>query len=355
VIRVLVVDDLAFMRIAIRRMIDRDAEMTVVGEARTGAEALALARSLQPDVITMDVEMPEMDGLEATSAIMAEVSPAPSIVMVSAMTQGGAATTLDALRRGAVDFVSKSSIFAATDLAHIENELLRIIRAWAARRDKPVPVLPRHAPPPAAPAAPDVIVIGSSTGGPQALSVLLGAMGRVSAPVVIAQHMPRYFTASLAEMLAADTKQDVREGAPHEVVQGGTVYMVPGGQHGALVRGLAGFRLVLTEATDGISPSVDRLFHSAATTAAMPLGVVLTGMGSDGRAGALALRARAAGVLVQAPAECVVAGMPESAITAGAASAVLRLADIAAWIGAACGTAAGGTGLSETPRGQERV
>jgi two-component system chemotaxis response regulator CheB len=354
-IRVLVVDDLAFMRIAIRRMIDGEADMQVVGEARTGAEAVAMARALRPDVITMDVEMPDMDGLEATSAIMAEASPPPSIVMVSATTQSGAATTLDALRRGAVDFVSKSSIFAATDLAHIENELRRIVRAWATRRGAPVPVLPRQNPPSAPQAAPDVIVVGSSTGGPQALGVLLGAMGRVGPPVVIGQHMPRYFTASLAEMLSADTKQSVREAAPHEVLLGGTIYMLPGGQHGTLVRGLAGFRLALTEATDGISPSVDRLFKSAAETAAAPLAVLLTGMGSDGRAGAVALRARGAGVLVQAPAECVVAGMPESTIAAGAASAVLPLLDIAAWIGAACGAGRGGTEPGGVSRGQERV
>jgi two-component system chemotaxis response regulator CheB len=344
-IRVLVVDDLAFMRIAIRRMIDGEADMKVVGEARNGTEAVAMARALRPDVITMDVEMPEMDGLAATSAIMAELSPPPSIVMVSATTQSGAATTLDALRRGAVDFVSKSSIFAATDLAHIENALRRIIRAWAARREEPVPVLPRQLPPSTPQVAPDVIVIGCSTGGPQALGVLLRSIsqlgGRLGPPVVIGQHMPRYFTASLAEMLSADTKQDVREATQHTVLEGGTITMLPGGQHGTLVRGVAGFRLSLVEATDGISPSVDRLFQSAAATAAAPLGVILTGMGSDGRAGALALRARGAAVLVQAPSECVVAGMPDSAIAAGAASAVLPLLDIAAWIGAACGQVSG--------------
>jgi two-component system chemotaxis response regulator CheB len=335
VIRVLVADDLAFMRIAIRRMIETDPEMKVVGEARNGAEAVALARELVPDVITMDVEMPEMNGLEATSAILGSTSPPPAIVMVSATTQRGAADTLDAMRRGAVDFVSKSSIFAQTDLAHIESELRRIVRAWAVRRGGPPPRLASPTPPAAPPRAPDVIVIGASTGGPQALSKLLRAMGPPPAPVVIAQHMPRFFTASLAAMLADDLGLDVREAVANEVLAPGSVRVIGGGHHGTVVRGIAGFRVRVVPATDEIAPSVDRLFVSAAHTAAAPFGVLLTGMGRDGCLGAIELRRLGAVVLVQSPAECVVAGMPEAAIEAGAASAVLPLADLGAWIAAA--------------------
>jgi len=337
-IRVLVVDDLAFMRIAIRRMIEADNDMKVVGEARDGAEAVALARQLSPDVVTMDIEMPGMNGLEATTAILDSVSPPPVIVMVSATTQDGAADTLEALRRGAVDFVSKSSVFANTDLAHIENELRPILRAWAVHRNAPIPVVSRPVPPPVAPRPPDLIVVGASTGGPQALAVLLRAAGKIRVPVVIAQHMPRFFTASLAAMLAADTGLDVREAKSREPLLPGSVYLIAGGQHGTLARGIAGFRLQLTAATEGAAPSIDRLFVSAALCAVSPLAILLTGMGRDGCEGAQELRRRNASVLVQSPAECVVAGMPSAAIEAGAVDAVLSLADLGAWVAAAAGS-----------------
>jgi two-component system chemotaxis response regulator CheB len=336
-IRVLVVDDVAFMRIAIRRMIEADSEMKVVGEARNGTEAVALAQELSPDVVTMDIEMPEMSGLDAITNIMGSVSPPPAIVMVSATTQRGASDTLEALRRGAVDFVSKSSVFTNTDLAHIENELRPILRAWASRRVAKVPVAPRQAPPPAPKRPLDLIVVGASTGGPQALAVLLRAAGKISVPMVIAQHMPRFFTASLAAMLAKDTGLDVREAMPHEVLQPGSVYIIAGGQNGTMVRGIAGFRVRLEPAKDGASPSIDTLFMSAAGCAPSPLAILLTGMGRDGCEGAKELRRKGASVLVQSPAECVVAGIPSAAIEAGAADAVLPLVDLGAWIKASAG------------------
>ncbi len=337
-IRVLVVDDLAFMRIAIRRIIEADNDMKVVGEARNGAEAIALARELSPDVVTMDIEMPDINGLEATTAILASVSPPPAIVMVSATTQLGASDTVEALRRGAVDFVSKSSVFANTDLAHIENELRPILRAWAGRARTPAPVISRRPPPPAPPRAADLIVVGASTGGPQALAVLLRAVGKIQVPIVIAQHMPKFFTASLATMLATDTGLNVREAVSREPLAPGSVTVIAGGQHGTIERGIAGFRLHLSEATGGASPSIDRLFASAASRATSPLAVLLTGMGRDGCDGALALHRRGATVLVQEPLECVVAGIPSAAIEAGLADAVLPLVDLGAWIVAAVGT-----------------
>jgi len=339
-IRVLVVDDLAFMRIAIRRMIEADNDMKVVGDARDGAEAVSLARELSPDVITMDIQMPGMNGLEATTAILESVSPPPAIVMVSATTQDGAADTIEALRRGAVDFVSKSSVFTNTDLAHIENELRPILRAWAAHRRTPPPIVSPKAPPPRSPHPPDLIVVGASTGGPQALSVLLRAAGKIRVPLVIAQHMPPFFTASLAAMLATDTGLDVREAKSRETLVPGTVYLIAGGQHGTLARGIAGFRLQLAAATEGAAPSIDRLFVSAARCAVSPLAILLTGMGQDGCEGAQELRRRNASVLVQSPAECVVAGMPSAAIAAGAVDAVLSLADLGAWVAAAAGAGA---------------
>jgi two-component system chemotaxis response regulator CheB len=334
-IRVLVVDDVAFMRIAIRRMIDAESDMKVVGEARTGAEAVTLARTLLPDAITMDIEMPEMNGLDATSAILASVSPPPAIVMVSATTQHGADDTMEALRRGAIDFVSKSSLFAKTDLAHIEHELRSVLRAWAGRRQATAPAPPPLAARPSG--MPDLVVIGASTGGPQALGKLLRTMGPIRPPVVVALHMPRFFTASLATMLAADTGLDVREAIANDPLMPGSVHIIPGGQHGTVVRGLAGFRLRLVEAVAEIAPSVDRLFLSAASVAAAPAAVLLTGMGRDGCAGARQLHGRGAPVLVQTPAECVVAGMTEAAIAEGSATAILPLDGLAVWLAAASG------------------
>jgi two-component system, chemotaxis family, protein-glutamate methylesterase/glutaminase len=335
-IRVLVVDDVAFMRIAIRRMIDSETDMKVVGEARTGTEAVLLARDLKPDAITMDIEMPEMNGLDATTAILAGVSPPPAIVMVSATTQHGADDTMEALRRGAIDFVSKSSLFAKTDLAHIEHELRAVLRAWAGRRQATAPTPPP--PPTAQPSgAPDLVVIGASTGGPQALGKLLRAMGPIRPPVVVALHMPPFFTASLATMLAADTGLDVREAIANDTLLPGSVHIIPGGQHGTVVRGLAGFRLRLVQAVAEIAPSVDRLFLSAASVAAAPAAVLLTGMGRDGCAGARQLHGRGASVLVQTPAECVVAGMTEAAIAEGSVTAVLPLDGLAAWLATAAG------------------
>ena len=334
-IRVLVVDDVAFMRIAVRRMIDSEPDMKVVGEARNGQEAVAMARSLQPDAVTMDVEMPVMDGLNATSEILASVSPPPTIVMVSATTQRGAADTMEALRRGAADFVSKSTLFAKTDLAHIEFQLRTILRACAAPRPESAVAAPSAAAQP--PRPPDLVVVGASTGGPHALARLLGSMGRLEPPLVVALHMPRFFTAGLAEMLSAGNGLDVREAVANAPLDPGAVHIIPGGQHGTVVRGISGFRLQLAPAGGEIAPSVDRLFTSAARAATAPCAVLLTGMGRDGTEGAVALHQRGAPVLVQRPAECVVAGMVELAIAAGAVSAVLPLEGLAAWLSGAAG------------------
>ena len=333
VIRILIVDDVTFMRLALRRMLEAEPDMQVVGEARTGAEAVALARELRPDAITMDIEMPGMDGLDATSAIVASVSPTPVIIMVSATTQDGAEHTVEALRRGAKDFVSKSSLFAETDLAHIDTSLRRVLRAWTAKRQAPG-LRTRPGTGPLAQRAADLVVVGASTGGPQALGVLLRACGRIEAPIVIALHMPRFFTGSLATMLAADTGLDVREAVAEEVLAPGSVRIIPGGQHGTTVRGIAGFRIRLAPAKEELAPSADRLFASAAQVAAAPVAILLTGMGRDGCEGAAAVHARQGAVLVQSPEECVVAGMAEAAIKAGVATAVLPLSGIAAWLNA---------------------
>ncbi len=328
-IRVLVAEDQSFMRIALRRMIEAEGDMQVVGEARNGIEAVALATQLKPDLVTMDVEMPEMGGLEACQRILAEVAPKPAIIMVSAFTQEGAQATIRALKLGAVDFVSKSSIHVATDLAKIDSELRPKLRAWSRREG-------RVAPSPAAAApeferrsgwVPDLVLIGASTGGPQALTALLKALGPVAPPVVIALHMPEFFTASFAEILGQDTGCIVREGSNREMLAPGVVTLLPGGKDGLIWPAAGGgYELRLVKIDASFHPNADALFESAAMVAARPAAIVLTGMGEDGARGATALRRKHAPILVQEPTTCIVDGMP-AAVIAAVPEAIVRPLD----------------------------
>ncbi len=330
-IRVLIVDDQSFMRIALRQMLEAEGDIHVVGEARNGIEALTMARELKPDAITLDVEMPEMDGLEACRQILREAVSPPAIIMVSAHTQVGAEAAVQALRLGAVDFVSKSSMFATTDLAHIDSELRPKLRAWAKRRppadasaakaDLSAPVKSWH---------PDLVVVAASTGGPQALTALLAALGPIRPPIVIAQHMPAFFTASLAQMLSQDTGSDVREGSHHGALAPHSVTLIPGGRDGivAPLRG-GGYELRLIKVEASVHPSADALFESAALVGSAPVGIVLTGMGEDGAKGAAALRRKGVPVLIQDPRTCIVGGMPQAAFTAAPGCEILTIEQIA--------------------------
>ncbi len=330
-IRVLVVDDQSFMRIALRKILEADGDIRVVGEAQNGIEAIAMARELRPDAITLDIEMPEMDGLEACATIAREVAPRPAIIMVSAHTQKGAEAAVKALELGAVDFVSKSSNFAKTDLSHIDSELPPKLRAWVKRRPLaagPVPsVRITHG---VSPHRVDLVVIAASTGGPQALTTLLSALGSISPPIVIAQHMPEYFTASLAEMLSRDTGVKVCEGSNRLLLAAHTVTLVPGGRDGVIAPHRPdGYELRLIKVDSNVHPSADALFESAALVCSAPVGVVLTGMGEDGAKGAAALRRKGVPVLVQEPATCVVDGMPQAAFAAASGCEILSIEGIA--------------------------
>lgn len=348
-ISVLVVDDSGFMRIALRQIIEADGDMQVIGEARTGVEAVQMVRDLRPDIVTMDVEMPEMNGLEATRRIMAEHAAPPCIVMVSNHTQAGADATIKALRLGAVDFLSKSSTFVKTDLGMLDTELRARLRVWGVkkpvrRQDAGAIEFPAHdqAPPPDAreagssalpkadsrpPMGPiDLIAVAVSTGGPQTLPGILSRMGRVGAPMLIAQHMPELFTRSFAQHLRDDTGLDVREGGHRSELLPGSVTLIPGGRDGIIARAPGGLELRLCKGDGVVHPSGDMLFQSAAGIARHPLAIILTGMGNDGTKGAAFCRKRGLPVLAQSPDSCVIGGMPQAAIEAGVVTEI-RTAD----------------------------
>ena len=351
-IRLLIVDDSGFMRMAVRKMVDVDTEIQVVGEARNGLAAIEMVRDLKPDVITMDIEMPDMDGLTATRKIMAE-RPTP-IIMLSSLTQKGAQVTVEALSAGAVDFISKSSSFVQLDIVQIDKELREKIRYWGRRGSDPA-LISRHRDHSAGLASPasgagvatitggkirvcprpksiDMVVVGVSTGGPRMFPEMLKACGKLACPMVVAQHMPEFYTASFASHLQQETGLNVREGQDGSTLAPGDVIIIPGGKDGVLGHGIGGKKVfnVKCHADAPIHPNADVLFESALRVCASPLAVLLTGMGSDGTRGAVHFAEGGMPVMVQTPESCVVGGMPQSAIDAGAVSHVLSLSEIGA-------------------------
>ncbi len=320
-IRVLVVDDSSFMRLALRRIIEADGDLRVVGEAADGEAGVEQAAKLRPDVIAMDVEMPKLDGLEATRRVMALPDP-PAVLMVSHHTRDGSATALAALDRGAVDYLCKNGDLGGVDLGMLDKELRGRLRHWAGQRAKAAPAA-RAAPPVRiirASGGCDVVVVGASTGGPDALAAFLSAAGRLPVPCVVAQHMPADLAPDLAQHLARLSGVPVGVGKAGQILQPGEVTVIPGGTDGHLARragGDGGLALRLAPGPSPVHPSVDLLFHSAALVARRALGVILTGMGRDGEVGARAMQERGMPVLAQSPASCVVAGMPGAVIEAG--------------------------------------
>ena len=344
-IRLLVVDDSNFVRIALRKMLEPAADIEIVGEARNGAEALRLSRKLKPHVVAMDLNMPIMDGIESVQAIAAEKG--PPCIMVSNETSEGAAATIRALETGAVDFVCKNSSFITFDMASIERQLTEKVRHWGRWRmaqtgeraadPGPAPAvaaMPESLPQPR-PAVrghrPDLVVVGVSTGGPVALVELLGTLGPLPCPLVVAQHMPASFTAGFAASLARSLGRPVGEGADGDTLDPAAVTILRGGSDWTVRRSISGrFTLHAADPAGAIyHPSADRLFRSAAEAAESPVAVILTGMGDDGSAGSSAFSERRFPVLVQDPATCAVDGMPRAAIRAGTATEVLPVASIA--------------------------
>lgn len=337
-IRVLVVDDSTFVRRAVQRMLESFPDLEVVGTAHNGARAVELVRELQPHVVVLDVNMPEVDGLEALRRIMKERP--TGVVMLSSDTQTGAQTTLIALELGAVDFVDKSSAGNVMDIHALAPLLRDKIRAAAAAavRDAAPPSGPGSAPQPAAPrraplqgSAYDLVVVGASTGGPRALVELLSALpADFGAAVAVAQHMPPGFTQTLAERLNRRSALRVAEARDGDPLLPGHVLVSPGGSHLTVRRTPSGLvARVADEPADVLyRPSVDLLFDSAAEACGpRAVGVVLTGMGDDGAHGLRTLREAGAYTLAESRETAVIYGMPRAA--ASAAEQIVPLYEVA--------------------------
>jgi two-component system chemotaxis response regulator CheB len=352
-VKVLIVDDSRIFRAALEEALAGKDEVRVVGSVFSGAKALEFIRATPPDLVTLDVEMPGMDGLETLRAILAlnaarPDTPAIGVLMVSAFTRAGAAVTVQALEAGAFDFITKpSSPCEKASLLALEQQLLARIRLFAARRGAPQPRPPATAPtlrPRAQPVR--AILLAASTGGPRALSSLLPELcERLEQPIFVVQHLPACFTGALVESLARKCRHTVQEAVDGEVVRPATVYVAPGGKHLVLRTGAGG--QVLTGLNEqppenGCRPSADVLFRSAAAVyGGAAVAVVLTGMGCDGARGLGPLRRAGAAVLVQDEASCVVWGMPGSAVEAGYVDEVLPLDRLAAAVQALAGRGTG--------------
>ncbi|MCK9689307.1 protein-glutamate methylesterase/protein-glutamine glutaminase [Scleromatobacter humisilvae] len=340
--RVVVVDDSALVRSLLTEIINRQPDMECVGSASDPFAAREMIRNLNPDVITLDVEMPRMDGIDFLSKLM-RLRPMP-VVMVSTLTERGAEVTLKALELGAIDFVAKPKIGVADGLKQLADEITEKVRtASKARVAKPhIPAATTVAGAAAAPrpaaqsigrlSTEKLIFIGASTGGTEATKELLMNLPPDSPAVVITQHMPPGFTKSYANRLDGLCKIRVKEAVDGERVLPGHAYIAPGGFHLSVERSGANYiaRVSDGEPVNRHKPSVEVLFESAARVVGQnALGIMLTGMGADGAKAMRTMRDAGSYNVCQDEATCVVFGMPREAIAAGAANEVLPLTKIA--------------------------
>ncbi|WP_019939067.1 chemotaxis response regulator protein-glutamate methylesterase [Bordetella sp. FB-8] len=333
-IKVLCVDDSALVRGLMTEIINSHPDMEVVATAPDPLVARDLIKQHDPDVLTLDVEMPRMDGLDFLERLM-RLRPMP-VIMVSSLTERGGETTLRALELGAIDFVTKPKLGIRDGLMEYSETIAEKIRA--ASRSKLRPPAPANAAPPVVrsrgplASSEKLVIIGASTGGTEAIKDVLTPMPPDSPAILITQHMPAGFTKSFAQRLDSMCSVTVREGVHGERVLPGHVYLAPGGEtHMRLGRSGANYviELIASEPVNRHRPSVDVLFHSAAEAAGRnAIGVILTGMGKDGAAGLLAMHKAGAYTIAQDEASCVVFGMPREAIAMGGASEVLPLSRI---------------------------
>lgn len=371
--KVLVIDDSAVARGLMTRWVEEDPDLHLIGSAVDGEQGLKKAQELKPDLIVLDVEMPKMDGLAALPLLLKAV-PGSKVVMASTLTRRGGEVTIRALSMGAADYAPKPQAGRLAGAEEFRRDLLAKLKALAPRPIPPVPSqrdiparpatpMARSAPPAGAPAAsapapvrrpmlapkapprtpgqrhackPEIIAIGSSTGGPQALRDVAAAFtADLRAPIVIAQHMPALFTKILAEHLSKACPLRCKEVEDGERLTGGGLYVAPGDFHMTVRKDAAGYYAVLdqTPPINFCRPAVDPLFQSVAeATGGRSLGVILTGMGHDGREGCRHLRNAGGTILAQDEASSVVWGMPGAVAEAGLADEILPLAKIGAGI-----------------------
>ncbi len=334
-IRVLVIDDSAFSRQAITRMLETSPLVEVVGVARDGEEALRKAFELEPDLITLDLEMPRMDGFTYLRLVMAK-RPTPVMVISG---RSGEEDVFKALELGAVDFIAKPTPRPIPELESIQQEVIRKVHAIRQLRidrvkkriadPAPMSRAPRES---GAVSQPKVVVIGSSTGGPAALMQVFGSFAEPPpVAILVSQHMPQGFTRGFAERIDRLTCLSAREAANGDVPERGVVLIAPGGKHLELeeVRGRVVVRLADRAPGEKYAPSVDRLFTSAAKAFGRSLcAVVLTGMGNDGKVGVADVKQAGGSVIAESEETAVIFGMPQQAIQTGAVDVVLPLGAI---------------------------
>jgi two-component system, chemotaxis family, protein-glutamate methylesterase/glutaminase len=333
-VRVLVVDDSLFMRAAIAKLLSGDGRFEVVGQARDGAEAIDKVVELEPDAVTMDFNMPRLNGAEAVRAIMIR-RPTP-VLMFSAHTRQGARETFEALSAGAVDFVSKPAGEVSADLSAIAEELTAKLVAASGSRPQALAPLRQAKPDRPAflttwpPTGPRILVVAVSTGGPSALQRLVPSLpAAIKFSVLIVQHMPANFTATLAERLNSLSAVNVREARDGDRPIAGVVYVAPGDRHLEVTE--RGFlRLGDGPPVNGCRPSADvTMIGAARAFGARAIGLVMTGMGRDGAAGMAAIKQVDGITLAQDQASSVIFGMPKAAIDAGVVDEVLPLDQMA--------------------------
>lgn len=359
-LRVLVVDDTVVFRKAVTDALTAIPGVEVVGSASNGKLALAKIAELRPDLVTLDIEMPEMSGLEVLQQLKARKSDC-GVVVVSALTIKGSRATIQALEFGAFDFITKPVSSGMDESREKVKAMLQpIVKAFGSRRQiqsmlrattgggstpaAPVTALPRPAVstvqrrPSLMPGAkPEMVLIGISTGGPNALSVVLPKLPKdLGVPVLVVQHMPPIFTQSLATNLASKCALRVKEAEEGELATAGTVYIAPGGRQMKLMLGAAGekrIRITDDPPESNCRPSVDYLFRSVANQwPGKATSVIMTGMGADGTLGLRLLKRHGGTVIAQDEASCVVFGMPKEAIAAGVVDIIAPLNDIASEI-----------------------
>lgn len=338
-IRVLIVDDSAFMRTALCRMIANDPDLCVGGTAATGTEALLQIAALNPDVVTLDVQMPGIDGLQTLRCIMAQF-PRP-VIMVSAATQKDAETTFSALAAGAFDYVPKQLAATSLDILHIRDDLVAKIKAAANSRDSGNPTNPPRKPPcvadlpaVAAPApVPVIVAIGISTGGPKALEDILPSLpADLSVPILIVQHMPRGFTGPFARRLNTLCAVSICEASHGVVVAPGIVYIAPSGSQMTVGRPTHSRTVICLSDKPRNQlhvPSADVMMQSVAFAfRSQAMGIIMTGMGSDGAEGMSAIHREGGFTLGQDETSCAVYGMPRVCAELGNLDRVVPLAKI---------------------------